>query len=81
VVDLRRRERRGPDRIGAELGVPARTVSRILCRHRVLGWERSTRSRTVVAGAPTAAPCSRPGPGDAPSSGTTTYPRTVSPRD
>jgi transposase InsO family protein len=35
VVDLRRRERRGPDWIGAELGVPARTVSRILGRHRV----------------------------------------------
>jgi transposase InsO family protein len=35
VVDLRRRERRGPDWIGVELGVPARTVSRILCRHRV----------------------------------------------
>ena len=33
VVDLRRLERRGPDWIGAELGVPARTVSRILCRH------------------------------------------------
>ena len=29
------RERRGPDWIGAELGVPARTVSRILGRHRV----------------------------------------------
>jgi transposase InsO family protein len=35
VVELRRRERRGPDWIGAELGVPARTVSRILGRHRV----------------------------------------------
>ena len=32
VVELRRRERRGPDWIGAELGVPARTVSRILVR-------------------------------------------------
>jgi transposase len=37
VVDLRRRERRGPDWIGAELGVPARTVSRILGRHHVPG--------------------------------------------
>ena len=35
VVELRRRERRGPDWIGAEAGVPARTVSRILRRHQV----------------------------------------------
>jgi len=35
VVELRRRERRGPDWLGAELDVPARTVSRILARHRV----------------------------------------------
>jgi transposase InsO family protein len=35
VVELRRRERRGPAWIGAELGVPARTVSRILVRHAV----------------------------------------------
>ena len=35
VVELRRRERRGPDFIGTELGVPARTVSRILARHQV----------------------------------------------
>jgi transposase InsO family protein len=35
VVELRRRERRGPAWIGAELGVPARTVSRILARHAV----------------------------------------------
>jgi transposase InsO family protein len=35
VVELRRRERRGPDFIGSELGVPARTVSRILVRHQV----------------------------------------------
>jgi transposase InsO family protein len=33
IVALRRRERRGPDWIGAELGVPARTVSRVLARH------------------------------------------------
>ena len=33
VIDLRRRERRGPEWIGAELGVPARTVSRVLARH------------------------------------------------
>ena len=35
IVELRRRERRGPDWIGAELGVPARTVSRVLRRHQV----------------------------------------------
>ena len=35
IVELRRRERRGPDWIGAELGVPARTVSRVLARRRV----------------------------------------------
>jgi len=32
VVELRGDERRGPDWLGAELGVPARTVSRILVR-------------------------------------------------
>src|SRR4051794_6625357 len=35
IVSLRRRERRGPEWNGAELGVPARTVSRVLARHRV----------------------------------------------
>lgn len=33
VVELRRSERRGQDWIGPELGLPARTVSRILRRH------------------------------------------------
>lgn len=32
IVELRGRERRGPAWIGAELGVPARTVSRVLVR-------------------------------------------------
>ena len=32
IVELRSRERRGPDWLGAELGVPARTVSRVLVR-------------------------------------------------
>jgi transposase InsO family protein len=32
IVELRRRERRGPSWIGAELGLPARTVSRVLVR-------------------------------------------------
>ena len=35
VLQLRRDERRGQDWIGAELGVPARTVSSILRRHRM----------------------------------------------
>src|SRR5881392_2121428 len=33
VVAARLEHRRGPDWLGAELGVPARTVSRILRRH------------------------------------------------
>jgi transposase InsO family protein len=32
IVELRRRERRGPEWLGAELSVPARTVSRVLAR-------------------------------------------------
>jgi transposase InsO family protein len=36
VVNLRARERRGQDWLGPELGIPARTVSRILRRHGVL---------------------------------------------
>lgn len=35
IVELRMRERRGPDWLAAELGVPARTVSRVLRRHQV----------------------------------------------
>jgi transposase InsO family protein len=35
IVELRLRERCGPDGIGAELGVPARTVSRVLARRGV----------------------------------------------
>lgn len=35
VVELREQQRRGQDWIGPELGVPARTVSRILRRHRL----------------------------------------------
>ena len=35
VVELRRRERRGQDWLGSELGLPPRTVSRILRRHHV----------------------------------------------
>src|SRR5690348_1033616 len=32
IVQLRMRERRGPDWISAELGVPVRTVSRVIAR-------------------------------------------------
>jgi transposase InsO family protein len=35
IVELRRVERRGRDWISAELGIPARTVSRVLARHQV----------------------------------------------
>jgi transposase InsO family protein len=35
VLSARREQRRGPDRLGPELGVPARTVGRILARHGV----------------------------------------------
>ena len=35
IVRLRTAERVGPDQIGARLGVPARTVSRVLARHGV----------------------------------------------
>jgi len=35
IVGLRHRERRGPDWLAAELGLSARTVSRVLARHQV----------------------------------------------
>jgi transposase InsO family protein len=35
VVAARARHRRGPDWLGPELGIPARTVSRILARHQI----------------------------------------------
>ena len=35
IIVVRRRERRGPDWIGAELGLAPRTVSRVLARHGV----------------------------------------------
>jgi hypothetical protein len=35
IVELRREQRRSPDWLGAEFGVPARTVSRVLARHQV----------------------------------------------
>jgi transposase InsO family protein len=35
ILDLRARRRCGPDGISAELGVPARTVSRVLARHQM----------------------------------------------
>lgn len=40
IVELRRTLKRGPVRIGAQLGVPASTVHRVLVRHRLnrLAW-------------------------------------------
>jgi transposase InsO family protein len=35
ILDLREAQQRGPDWLGAELGVPARTVSRVLGRHQM----------------------------------------------
>jgi transposase InsO family protein len=35
ILKLREDQQRGPDWLGAELGVPARTVSRVLARHQV----------------------------------------------
>ncbi|WP_026927474.1 IS481 family transposase [Granulicoccus phenolivorans] len=35
ILALRRQQRRGPDWLGPELGIPARTVSRVLRRHGV----------------------------------------------
>jgi transposase InsO family protein len=35
IVELRHQERQGPDWVGAELGVAARTVSRVLARYQV----------------------------------------------
>ena len=35
ILDLRAAQQRGPDWLGSELGVPARTVSRVLARHQV----------------------------------------------
>ena len=43
IIEVRARERRGPAWIGAELGVPARTVSRVLLRRGAPGnlpWTR-----------------------------------------
>ena len=58
VIALREAERRGPDWLAVELGVPARTVSRILRRHQLLTWltvTRSPASRSAPPGRPPAA--------------------------
>jgi len=54
VVELRRRERRGRYWIAAELGIPARTVSRILTDTRCRAWRCWTRSPANRSGAPRA---------------------------
>jgi transposase len=55
VLSLRREQRCGQDWIGAELGIPPRTVSAILRRHSAAIWQRATRSlvnRFVPLGRP-----------------------------
>lgn len=66
VVACRRRERRGQDWIAAELGVPARTVSRILRRHglpRLAECDPLT-GQVIRASKTTAVRYERPAPGD-----------------
>src|SRR5215203_4796803 len=51
ILRLRHRERLGPARIAARLGLPASTVHRVLVRHRMnrLGWlDRPTAGRSAV---------------------------------
>jgi len=43
VVGARRKHRRGPDWLAAEVGLPARTVSRMLRRHQLPTWLTATR--------------------------------------
>jgi transposase InsO family protein len=66
VVELRRRERRGPAWISAELGVPARTVSRILMRHAMppLAALDPITGQVIRASKSTAVRYERPQPGD-----------------
>jgi transposase InsO family protein len=66
VVELRRRERRGPAWISAELGVPARTVSRILARHAMppLAVLDPITGQVIRSSKATAVRYERPHPGD-----------------
>ena len=66
IVELRTRERRGPDWIGAELGVPARTVSRVLARHQVAaaGALDPITGQVIRATKVTAVPYERDRPGE-----------------
>ena len=66
VVALRRRERRGPEWISVELGVPARTVSRILRRHHVphLAACDPITGEVIRASKATAVPYERDRPGE-----------------
>ena len=66
IVALRRRERRGPAWIGAELGVPARTVSRVLGRRgqpRLAALDPMT-GELIRASKVTAVRYERPRPGE-----------------
>ncbi len=66
IVELRRRERRGPAWIAAELGVPARTVSRVLVRRgqpRLAALDPMT-GQVIRASKATAIRYERSGPGE-----------------
>lgn len=66
MVACRQRERRGQDWIAAELGVPARTVNRILRRHRLplLAECDPLTGEVIRTGKATAVRYERPLPGD-----------------
>jgi transposase InsO family protein len=66
VLAARREHRRGPDWLGAELGIPARTVSRILRRHGAprLGECDPLTGELIRASKTTAVRYERPRPGD-----------------
>jgi hypothetical protein len=66
VLDERARSRQGPQRISAATGVPARTVSRILARHRIprLDWCDPVTGELIRASRATAARYERERPGE-----------------
>jgi transposase InsO family protein len=66
VVACRRRERRGQDWIAAQLGVPARTVNRIIHRHRMplLAECDPLTGQVIRTSKATAVRYERPAPGD-----------------
>jgi transposase InsO family protein len=66
VIDARRRLRQGPDMLGPKLGVPARTVSRILRRHGIprLAECDPLTGEVIRSSKTTAVRYERPVPGD-----------------